>query len=128
MNVRVAQLPKIAIAALLLIVNGFWSPAKAFELKVNITIFDKETRKKQRTSGVVVVDLPTEVVSGARLLTRNRSPLCSGTRKVLVARENFLSGNFVGSCFGFKARGKWSQVGVKVKFRWDFNGSWIETR
>ncbi len=102
--------------------------ANSFELAINLKIFDKPSNQLQRTTGYVSVDDPTEIHSKVRLLTKGRKQICGGTRKVLVARENFLSGSFTGTCFGFRAIGKWSQTGQRVKFRWDFKGSWIETR
>jgi len=108
----------------------FLSPqlANALELKVNLLIYNKETNQTQRTNGIILVDGGTDIVSRFRLLTSGRALICGGTRKILVVRQNFLSGTFSGKCFGFKAKGKWSQTGQVVKFRWNYKGSWIETR
>jgi len=102
--------------------------ANALELKVKLTIFDKATNQTQRTNGIIFVDGGTDIVSNVRLMTSGRALICGGSREILVARENFLSGSFTGKCFGFRARGKWSQTGTRVKFRWDYKGSWIQTR
>lgn len=108
----------------------FLSPqfANALELKVNLLIFNKDTNQTQRTNGIIIVDGGTDIVSKFRLVTIGRALICGGTRKILVARQNFLSGTFSGKCFGFRAKGKWSQTGQIVKFRWNYKGSWIETR
>ena len=102
--------------------------ASAGELKTNLTIFDKASNQTQKTSGYISVDNLQSTVSGVRVLTKGRKTICSGNRRILVTRTNFLSGTFKGKCFGFKAGGKWSQTGVKVRFRWEYNGSWIEVR
>lgn len=106
----------------------FSTIANAGELKTNLTIYDKATNQTQKTSGYISVDDLESAVSGVRVLTKGRKTICSGIRKILVARTNFLSGSFKGKCFGFKAGGKWSQTGVKVRFRWKYNGSYIEVR
>lgn len=122
------KISKTSLPHALLYVFLFSHFANAGELRTNLTIYDKATNKTQKTSGYISVDNLESAVSGFRVLSKGRKTICSGTRKMLVARSNFLSGTFRGKCFGFNAGGKWSQTGVKARFRWEYNGSWIEAR
>ena|GEM_PF-6225039 len=122
------KLSRISLYLALLNLFLFSQFASAGELKIRLAIYDKATNQTQKTSGYISVDNLQSAVSGVRVLSKGRKAICSGTRSILVTRTNFLSGNFKGKCFGFNARGKWSQTGVKVRFRWEYNGSWIEVR
>ncbi len=96
--------------------------AQGIVVPANMEIFDGVTKSSHVEGGRLIVDDFYAIDSRFQLQTAGGQTICSGTR-----RQGVGGGTFSGKCFGYKARGNYSQSasGV-VRMRWDYSNSWIK--
>ncbi len=112
-----AAVPGAAMLATPALAQGIVVPA-------NLQIFDGPSGSTHTERGRLIVDQFYEVKSGFQLQTAAGKTLCSGTRT-----QGFGGGTFTGKCFGYPARGNYTQSADGwVNMRWNYSNSWIKMR
>lgn len=108
------------LAVIFLAIPGV-AMAQGIVVPANLQIYDGVSGNLQKERGRLIVDDFYAVNSRFQLQTSGGKALCSGTR---TAGQG--GGTFRGKCFGYDARGSYTQSasGV-VRMKWNYSNSWI---
>ncbi|MEZ5801114.1 MAG: hypothetical protein R3D29_12430 [Nitratireductor sp.] len=96
--------------------------AQGIVVPAKMEIFDGVSKSSHKENGRLIVDDFYAIDSRFQLQTAGGKTICSGTR-----RQGNGGGTFAGKCFGYKARGNYTQdARGNVRMRWDYSNSWIK--